>query len=98
MGKVVTPKYRVEMRDNDGSFVMPWNVTGGSNITKHGEATDANLERYVFTYAKSLEIGGVNEHISVSRGHVPYPTEAKIVNQRTGEIVATWKAGMFQIF
>ena len=89
MGKSFTPKYRLEM---DGVTPMAWTVK------YHGQANEANLRTHVFGYAKSLELGGANQHISKALGHIPYPTGAKIVNQLTGHVVATWKAGMFQVY
>ena len=87
MGKSITPTYRLEF--NDGKPQMQaWK----------GRATDQALERWIYSYAKSLELGGVNQHISLSLGHIPYLYSARIVRQATGEVVATWKAGMFQVW
>ena len=88
MGRTTTPTFRVEI---DGRR-MAWNHKDS------GRATDANLERFVIVYAKSHEADGVNEHISLSLGHVPYPTTARIVRQATGATVASWTAGAFQVW
>ena len=95
MGKIVKPKYRVEMT---GVTPAAWRVKGYGQVPGYGKPTDANLEKFVHGYAKSLEIGGVNEHVSKALGHVPYPTSARIVDQDTGAVVASWKAGMFQVW
>ncbi len=89
MGRTVTPKYRVEMIETG---VMP------TKMAWKGRATDEALRKYVFAYADSLKAGGVNEHVAKALGFVPFPQEAKIVNQFTNEVVATWKAATFQVF
>lgn len=89
MGRTITPKYRIELADRVMQNPMAW--TGG-------RATQANLEKYIFAYAKDLEAGGVNEHIAKALGYVPYPTYARIVKQADGEVMATWKAGTFQVY
>lgn len=87
MGKSYTPIYRLEF--NDGApRVQAWK----------GRANAGTLERWVVSYAKSLELGGCNEHISLSLGHIPYPRKARIVRQATGKVVAEWQAGMFQVY
>lgn len=96
-----TPKYRVDLFDHRGfwdKLGLSWNVRSRTNVHGDGKPTDANLEKKVFAYAKSLELGGVNEHLSKAAGFIPYPKAARIVNQFTGEVVAEWKAGMFQVF
>lgn len=87
MGRTTTPQYRLEM--NDGTkHVQAW----------RGAVSEKRLQDFILSYAKSLELGGVNEHISLSLGRVPYPFSARIVRQRTSEVVAEWKAGMFQVW
>ena len=91
MGRSYTPVYRLEFyegRSEKGYRVQAWK----------GKATTQALEQWVFSYSKSLELGGVNQHISLSLGHIPYPYSARIVRQATGEVVTTWKAGMFQVW
>jgi hypothetical protein len=94
MGKSITPTYRIEIQDQchrheRNAIKMAWNA---------GQATDANLKTYVLAYARSHERGGTNAHISAMLGYIPYPHAARVVRQRTGEVVATWKAGMFQVW
>lgn len=95
MGKSYTPKYRIEMKDHAGWNQSSWDVRSRANTVGMGKPTNENLKKKVYSYAKSLEIGGVNEGLSISTGFVPYPSEARIVNQFTGEIMAEWKADMF---
>lgn len=89
-GSDYTPRYVVDM---SGSMMpMEW------NSRDLGRPTQENLEKFVMMYAKSLEAGGVNEHISNGLGYVPYPTWANIRNQETGETMAEWQAGAFQTY
>lgn len=63
-----------------------------------GEATSKLLEQRILEYAKTLQIGGVNYHLTKARGFIPYPTKAAILNMDTNEIVVEWKAAMFQVW
>jgi hypothetical protein len=90
MGKSYTPTYRVEER---AQGVAPYTYAWRK---EDGRPTIANLEKRIMSYAKSLEKGGVNEHLS--KNFIPYPTFARIVRQATGEVVATWKAAPFQVY
>lgn len=95
MAKDLTPKYVVEIRDGR-SLQTPtaW------NSRRHGRPTADNLRKYVMTYAKSLENGGVNDHISLALGVIPYPASA-ILRENTAcnpRILATWKAATFQVW
>lgn len=90
MGRSITPKYAVYMT---GSTPFGW------NSKQAGRPTDANLEKFVKGYAKSLEAGGVNEHVSKALGHIPYPTHAEIRrNVAGGGVVARWQAAKFQVW
>jgi len=86
MGKSITPKYRIIV---DGQ-VMSWD----------GKPTQKALEHFVFSYAKSLEHGGCNEHISKQIGYVPYPINCKIETntQYKPVTMAAWKAAPFQVY
>ncbi|MFA5049293.1 MAG: hypothetical protein WC516_09780 [Patescibacteria group bacterium] len=88
MGKSITPKYRIEIDYNDHRV---W------NCKEYGKPTEKNLIRYIELYIQSLKIGGCNEHISKMLGYMPIPNKAKIINQFTGDIVASWNAPMFML-
>ena len=85
MGRTVTPTHRLEMSGTTG---MAW----------EGRATQKRLEEWIRSYAKSLEIGGVNQHVSEHFGYIPYPVWARIVRQSTNGIMAEWKAAAFQVW
>jgi membrane-bound lytic murein transglycosylase MltF len=86
------PKYVVVL-DGKSDQAMCWYVKD------YGHANDKNLEAFVMAYAKSLEAGGANAHISEKLGHVPYPRYAEIRhNYHGGATVAEWKAGVFQVY
>jgi len=86
MGKSITPKYRLEV---DGKPFL-WNCGIGTN--------NESLEKWIYKFGKSFEIGGVNEHVSRFLDYIPYPSEAKVIVQKTGQVVAYWKAGLFQVW
>jgi hypothetical protein len=86
------PKY-VVVFDGRADQAVSWRVTD------HGHADAKNLERFVMAYAKSLEPGGANAHLSERLGRVPYPRTAEIrLNFTCGATVAEWKAGAFQVY
>lgn len=90
MGRTLTPKYAL---DADGCTGMVWDTK------RHGKPTAAKLEEWVMAYAKSLEAGGCNAHISQALGHIPYPRWARArLNYPGGAVVAEWKAAMFQVY
>jgi hypothetical protein len=89
MGRSVTPKYRVETKENVGAMTpAAW----------RGRATPARLAEWVEACNKSFLPGGVNGHVSESRGVVVYIHAAKIIEQATGRVVAEYKAPAFQVF
>jgi hypothetical protein len=68
------------------------------DIKQNGAPMVENLTRYVMAYGKSLDVGGVNEHISRALGHIPHPERAVIRhNNQTREAVVEWRAGAFQV-
>ena len=97
MGRSFTTKYRLELfeiRPSDHHLIttkMCW------QCKEKGLATADNLVKYITALINSFKIGGVNEHVSNGIGYMPIPNEARIVNQRTGAIVAEWKAPKFMI-
>jgi hypothetical protein len=86
MGRIVTPKYRVEDRTN-GMGIMPfaWN----------GKPTKERLEAWRVEMNKSFQPGGNNGHVSTNT--IPHITHAKIVNQKTGAVVAETAMPMFEV-
>jgi hypothetical protein len=87
MGRSIKPKYRIIL---DNAPAMGWK----------GPANDKLLAEWIRAYGKSLEMGGSNVHISLGLGYIPYPNKARIeTNVRSyPTIVATWQAGMFQVW
>lgn len=89
MGRSITPKYRVEAKEQNGkAWAASW----------RGRATEKRLAEYVAGTNESMKPGGVNEHVSRAVGFIPVIREARIIEQRTGEIVAHYKAPLFQVF
>lgn len=94
MGKTVTPRNRIEYATNkqngNGRWLKVWNT-----LSAKGRWNDQKLADYMIDFGKSFEVGGTNEHISREFGYVPYPVEARVVDQFTGEVKAEWKPGAF---
>lgn len=81
MSKSITPTYRVEFTKLS---------SGGSaltNIAYRGKKNAAGLKAFVNLYNKSFAEGGVN----FIAGSSLVILEAKLVNQYTGIVVATYK-------
>lgn len=96
MGKVRTPKYRVEVKTNltgSSKVISSWEVTKG-----HGRVNTKNLDRWVREHNESFLPKGVNYHVSKSIGIIPYVQEAHIVHQKTGEVLVSYKMSPFETF
>lgn len=90
MGRIVTPKYRLEMQLvgflNTSSV---WDVTSRGMIKGKGKPTADNLRKEVEAFEASTRPGGVNAHlgpIKVSR--------AEIIHQKSGATVAQYEAAV----
>jgi len=78
MSRSYTPKYRIEAKSNNGCGV--WG-------TFDNEKKRRNLEEWRQSMNASFKLGGVNEHLSKSKGYVIHIHEAELINQKTGEVV-----------
>ena len=88
MGKSITPTFRIEA--SAGAVIpMIW------DCKQDGRPNAANLETLVLDYIVSTYPGHPNEHISRSLGYIPVPNWARVVRQKTGEVVAQWTAPVF---
>lgn len=86
MGKVRTPKYRIETWVNVGRHTPAgWD----------GPATLDALKRYVCDANQSFMPGGVNERVSESAGAIVQIWMARIVRQSDGKVMTEWKAPPF---
>ncbi len=85
MGKSVTPPYRLEIRVISGAHYTPlsWDVKSGVNRTGCGKPTVANIDKWVTAFEASMLTH--NKHLGIDQ-----VTFAKVIDQRTGEVVATW--------
>jgi hypothetical protein len=59
--------------------------------------TQKQLDKWVLSYAKSLEKGGANEHVSNMLGYIPYPNDVKLI-EASNVVVLRWKAPMFMVW
>ena len=88
MGRIVTPKYRMEVRTNVGSMTpSSWS----------GRATEKRLETAVKAENESFLPGGVNAHVSKAHGAVVRIIYARLVEQATGTVVAEYTAPAFEV-
>jgi hypothetical protein len=88
MGKTVKAKYRIELKDNRG-------VT--SQMIWRGKVNGKILSDFMDGYNRSFVPGGANFNVSKAVGVCLYHHRAQVVNQSTGEVVATWSAPAFQV-
>jgi hypothetical protein len=80
----------VRYRDQQGPKVLIW------NSKTSGKPTVENLDKWRKSMNASMKPGGVNEHISHSLGFMPHIGNCEIHNQKTGQIVAAFKAPVFE--
>ena len=97
MGRTRTPAYRVEVGPARGNGRTVVSTPSCWFVNEKGRPTAANLEAYVHAYIDSCKVGGCNEHLSQAYGFIPVPSFARIVDQRTGGVVAEWKAPAFLV-
>lgn len=84
MGRTVTPKYRVEFRDEQGR-------NGGFTAAAwRGKVSQKALAVYVETLNASFEPGGSNEHVRASFPGAKVAA-ARIVRQSDDVVLATWE-------
>ena len=93
MGKIITPTYRIEVKEND--FTDSWHVMSWNK--EYGKPNTKNLENFVSKMNESYLPTGVNSHITKMRGYIVCVYKARIIHQKSGDIVAEWKAPSFQV-
>lgn len=93
MGKIYTPTFRAEVKDNTSPvwISMVWNVKD------HGRPSNNNAETFRVKLNSSFLPGGVNEHISKSAGFLVHVNSVRVIRQATGDVVAEAKAPMFEV-
>lgn len=68
-----------------------WRTSARHGIPGYGKPTVENLKRYIKRYNHSLRPGGANSHIG-RRGRA---TGGQIRSQKTGAVLAEWRAPTF---
>lgn len=96
MGKSYTPTFRVEYRDNTNAQILSFNPMAW-DCKMDGRPTVANLEKWRQGYNKSFNPGGVNFHVSKEIGVIIHISNAKLIRQSTGEVVAETAMPMFEV-
>ena len=94
MGKSSTPKYRIELRSNDPK--RKWD-SYAYLVKNYGKPTEANAKRFRNDMNASFQGGGTNYHITEGLGYVLHYSDAQIVEQKTGRVVAKYKAPVFEV-
>ena len=101
MGRSTTPTFRVEFTKTyklSGFNHMAWYSTDGPNRTGYGKPTEANLAKLIKHMNQSYQPGGANAHLQRAGQDRPSSiTEARIVRQSTGKVVATYAVPMFEV-
>ena len=87
MGRIYTPKYRVEYRDQAGWHSQAWKGTANSD----------SLEKWRVAMNKSFQTGGNNYLVSEMIGYEPHINRAMIVRQSNSQVVADVKMPMFEV-
>ena len=91
MGRTITPTFVIDYRDQLGWHWAVWNSKTA------GAPTVENLEKWRKAMNASMKPGGCNEHLSQDHCGMPHISEAKVRNQKTGNLkVAYTKAPMFE--
>jgi hypothetical protein len=91
MSKSFTPTYIVIYEDQTGTHKAAWDTkqAGRPNLT--------NLMQYRRMFNDSMKFGGCNFHVSKALGFLLSMGNAKIVNQRTGDTICTFKMPLFEL-
>lgn len=108
MGRTVTPKYRVEYRDNLLSMgrTRPDAVSRvdrkAVNIMawkakEDGRANAENLAKWRNGFNASFQADGSNAHLAEAFGAIPHIHFARIVRQSDDSVVAEFTAPMFEV-
>ncbi len=91
MSRTTTPTYRVEPTVNVGSIShFAW------HYDQDGCANEANLEKWRQGYNKSFQVGGVNGPRNET-DVIVHISSARLIHQKTGELVAETHAPTFEI-
>ena len=88
MGRDYTPKYRIEFEGNFHLEACAWTDTR--------PPTDRRLEKTCRSLNESFR-AGCNQHIGDGLGYIPYLSGAKVIYQKNGTEVASWKAPAFEV-
>lgn len=86
MGRIVTPKYKVEVEHAGGRVAS---TASAWNSKQSGRANAANLELWVEAYHESLK--GCNAHLVEAFGDGANLSYARLSNNLTDETIAEWR-------
>ncbi len=103
MGRIITPKYRVEYRDNLLALKKTHGDIMGAEgkvcLTQawNGRVTAERLEDWRKAMNKSFQPGGCNEHITKAFNIIPHIFYAAIVRQSDKKVMCNTNAPTFEV-
>lgn len=93
MGRSTTPTFRAEVKGSNCNF-----DAFGWDCKTNGRPNQTNVDRYRLSLNNSFLPGGVNYHMTDSRGVVAHVSSIRVIHQSTGKVVVESKAPMFEVF
>ena len=93
MGRTITPKYRIEYVESNRERAN----SAAWDAKTYGRANARNLERWRTKLNTSFLPGHCNFHVSQALNVIPHVSYARLVNQKTGEVVAEARMPMFEV-
>lgn len=94
MGRITTPAYRVEYRDNLSGRTVQTMAWHGS---RDGRANAANLEKWRRAYNRSFGPNGTNAHLARAYGLIPHIHYARLIRQSDGKLIAETTMPAFEV-
>jgi len=92
MGRSVTPTFRAEVKGSGWNFDM-----FGWDCKINGRPSQMTVDHYRRSLNESFQPGGVNFHVSDSRGVIAHISTVRVIRQSTGEVVAESNAPLFEV-
>lgn len=86
MGKSYTPTNRIELLEYCGANVGVKRQV----MVYRGNTSCSALYNWIKAYEKSMDAGGVNQHIGKLYGFAPIVNQAEIINQKSGCVVQSY--------
>ncbi len=95
MGRVITPKYRIEQAGLNLHPTHRLTTSAEWDVRAYGRPTRENIARFVEAQTRSFMSGGPNHSLAEEMGYLPVPSRVRVVEQKSGRVVAEWEAPAF---